>query len=201
MKKPVISVDIDDVIADSTEALRHTVNRRFGVALTRADYRTPGEYWGYYEQVWSKAGLPGVSLAAVDEGMTVDQSHIRVIEDAKRVLSNLSKEHELVLVTSRDLAWREATERWVQQHFGDTFKDLYFTGHRKAADYRSKGELCAWLGASVHIDDHVDHCLGVSGQGIGAILFGEYGWHVDVPDAQVRCRTWREVEEHLGVRA
>ena len=52
MDKPIIAVDIDDVLADSTDALRRVINERLGVNLTPEDYLIKEDYWDHYEEVW-----------------------------------------------------------------------------------------------------------------------------------------------------
>lgn len=41
MAKLSIAIDIDDVLADSTEAIRSFANQRTGIALTSEDYKNP----------------------------------------------------------------------------------------------------------------------------------------------------------------
>lgn len=197
--KPVISIDIDDVIADSTEHLRQVVNKRTGHTLSKEQYKISGEYWGYYERVWKEAGIDHlVDFAALNEEMVEDQSHVAVMDKAHEVLSGLTDKYTFILVTSRDESWKQATLAWIEERFSGVFEGLYFTGNRHSDSYRNKGELCAEHGVFMHIDDNINHCQSVIDLGIQTILFGEYGWQVDAPQDQVRCRTWGEVGDYLA---
>lgn len=199
MKKLLISVDIDDVLADSTEHLRLLVNERTGHDLSAEQYKVRGEYWGYYEKVWRDAGIDHlINFNALNNEMVEDQSHVEAMDEAHEVLSGLKEKYDFVLVTSRDVSWKIATQSWIEQRFSGIFDGLYFTGNRHADDHRTKGELCADLGVDIHIDDNVSHCRTVIDQNIRTILFGEYGWQFDVDGSQIHCRTWRDVGEYLA---
>lgn len=198
MKKPLVSVDIDDVIADSTEGLRQVVNARTGHSLTKEQYKVRGEYWGYYEAVWKQAGIGHlIDFEALNGEMVEDQSHVKEMDQAHVVLSVLKSRYDFILITSRDESWKQATLAWLEERFSGIFNGLYFTGSRHTDSYKNKGQLCAELGVSIHIDDNVQHCESVVAQGIETILFGEYGWHDNIPDGLVHCKTWSDVQKHL----
>lgn len=198
MKKTLVSVDIDDVIADSTEHLRQVVNARTGHNLSKEQYKVRGEYWGYYERVWKQAGIDHlINFGALNDEMVEDQSHVMEMDQAHAVLSELKDRYDFVLITARDESWKQATLAWLDERFSGIFDGLYFTGNRHSDSYKNKGELCASLGVSIHIDDNVQHCQSVIDQGVEAILFGEYGWHDGIPDGQVHCRTWHDVKKYL----
>jgi 5'(3')-deoxyribonucleotidase len=199
MSKQVIAIDIDDVLAQGTESLRLEVNKRLGVDLQPHHYAVPGDFWGYYESVWRKNGLGGrITMEELNPQMVEDQSHVAPFESAYAVLSELSNDYKLVVVTSRDEAWRPATERWLESYFGGLFSGLYFAG-RRSTSQKTKGELCNYLKAKWLIDDNVGHAQTAIDSGVTAILFGEYGWHLetDIHTDIVRCRNWSEVLEYF----
>lgn len=199
MSRKVIAVDIDDVLADSTETVRLLVNERTGANLSRDDYMSTGEYWQYYEQVWAKHGLSSqFSYADIEGELALDQSNVPSLPGAVLALRELSKDHDIVVVTSRNSSWEDATRQWFKQHFFDHEIDLHFTGDRHASDYKTKGQLCKQLGVSLLIDDNPTYCRSAIDEGMGAILFGQYGWHYDIPEQAVRCQDWPTVLEHLN---
>lgn len=193
--RKIIAIDIDDVIADSTESLRNLVNERTGKDLTKEHYRIAGDYWGYYERVWQEHALD-VDFASLNKEMVYDQSHVPILAGAALVLSELSKTYELVIVTSRDPSWEKATKAWLEENCPGMFKEIRFT-RRKTSESKSKGELCLELGASWLVDDNPEHCESAREQGVGAVLFGEYGWHHSAaPDVPI-CRDWPAVLEYF----
>lgn len=44
MSKETIAIDVDDVLANSTEAFRIVVNERFGINLSPEDYQIEADY-------------------------------------------------------------------------------------------------------------------------------------------------------------
>ena len=196
MAKQIIAVDIDDVLADSTESMRQLVNDRLGVELTKDHYMVEGEYWGYYERVWHTHGIGDrVSHDVLSEEMAIDQSHVPLLAGASFALTELSKSFKLALLTSRNESWKKATEEWVRSHFGDLFEKVFFT--RINGIKKTKGELCTEIGAKWLIDDNVEHCQSALASNVTAILFGQYGWHTSVPSSIVKCRDWPSVLEYF----
>lgn len=204
MPRKIVALDIDDVIADSTEALRITVNKRYSVNLTPEDYllHDDGGYWGYYERVWEAHGLHHANLDDLDEDMVIDQSHVPLLPGASFAIGELSKRFDIILVTARDPTWERATLEWITGHFGKVFTSVYFAGRTKNDNDKtvSKGELCKQLGASVLIDDNPAHCRSALDVGIDAILFGDYGWHTDVTLKIKTCKDWPSVLEYFNGR-
>jgi 5'(3')-deoxyribonucleotidase len=196
MKKPVIAVDIDDVIADSTDSFRREANKRFGVELTKEHYQVEGDYWGYYERVWRSHGLGNqISHDDLGDEMVKDQSHVPLLAGASIALAELSGKFDIVLITSRDPKWEAATHKWLNEHFGDLFRGIYFA--EKDSNKRTKGEICVNLGAFWLIDDNPEHCQSALDKGVKSILFGQYGWHHSAPANMVRCKDWPAVLEYF----
>jgi len=201
MYRPKIAVDVDDVLADSTESLRRLVNKKYNANLQREHYMVPGEYWGYYERVWQANGLGGtVVFEEVEQGMEIDQSHVAPHNNSSDVLQKLATSYDLVIITARNPKWEDATHTWLNQHFPEVFSQVIFCGRPDSVDYKTKGDLCSELGAEWLIDDSVLHCKSAIDKGVQPVLFGEYGWHADIPDKVIRCRDWQAVMEHFDAR-
>jgi FMN phosphatase YigB (HAD superfamily) len=197
----IIALDLDDVIADSTEALRLIVNQRINAQLTAEDYKTTGgDYRGYYDRVWMRHGVADkVKYADLLDEMEGDQSHVPVLPGAAFALGELSKRFKLVIITARNQDWEKATKAWLAQQFGDTFDTIHFA-HGKDPDSKTKGQLCREVGASWLIDDNPVHCVSAQEVGVTPLLFGQYGWHQDVPANVVNCKDWPAVLEYFDGR-
>lgn len=201
MGKPIIAIDIDDVLADSTDALRRVVNERLGVNLTPEDYLIKGDYWGHYEEVWRRNGLEGrISMGDIEPMMIMNQSHVLPHDGAKRALETLSHDYELIIVTSRPPSWRNASRRWLDDHFPGIFSTILFTRRLVDSEHVSKGRICADKGVSWLIDDNVEHAQSAVDEGLEIILFGDYGWHHKVPPHFHRCKDWQQVLEYFDAR-
>jgi FMN phosphatase YigB (HAD superfamily) len=204
MKKIHIALDIDDVLADSTEAIRLQVNAKTLLNIPREAYRVDGEYWGYYEQVWQMHGLTSeeVTHDGIQDRMAYDQSHVSPIEGAQAALGHLAKSNTITLVTSRSPEWADATEEWMKDNFGGIFNGLHVIGRVKKTDGNSltKGEVCRDLGVNWLIDDSPEHCLSAVEHGIGALLFGSYGWHYNAPATLQKHEDWPSIVEFFDAQ-
>lgn len=196
--RPVIAIDIDDTIADSTESLRRLVNRRWGVSLTKEDYRIPGNYRKYYEYVWSHHGLADkISYAELEEEMVIDQSHVTLMAGVEEAIHELQKTANLIFITARHVSWEQATREWFRNVLAHDDIELYFSEGMSNVGARTKGELCKQLGATWLIDDNPTHLLTATEENIRAVLFGEYGWHIGELQGMAKCKDWSQVVEYF----
>ena len=197
-----IAIDIDDVVAMTTEAVRIWANRETGVVLQPEDYfLTEGGYWNYYEAVWERHGIADkLSFGDFLDNMDKDQSHIAALHDARRVIAQLKKTYDVVFITARRLVHKDSTRQWLDATIDATIP-LYLSQNPFANEAaQSKGEICAELGVDILIDDNVDNCQSALQYGVEAILFGNYGWNAEPPADVLRCVSWRDVEELLDGR-
>jgi 5'(3')-deoxyribonucleotidase len=196
--KQTIAIDIDDVIANTTEALRVRVNERVGVNLQPEHYQVKGEYWGYYTRVWHAHGLAEkVHYGDIVQEMSDDQSYVPLLPGAALAIDELAKKFNLILITARESSWEVATRQWIDAHLTGKFIELYFMANHHDATAKNKGQLCRELGASWLIDDNAEHCQAAINEGIQAVLFGNYGWQLLIPKAAVRCMDWPAVVEYF----
>jgi len=197
-KKPLIAIDIDDVTAGFTEHVRLWANQLAGVSLSAEDYITNDEYWQYYESIWRRHGLSEkLSIDAYLEAQADDQSDIPVIEGARETIQALKDTYDIVFLTARPSYQKNATRAWLDQHIDSTIPLYMAFNPRLDAEARSKGEICAELGASLLIDDHIEHCKSALMHGLDTILFGSYGWNENAPAHLQRCVTWLDVRVRL----
>jgi 5'' nucleotidase, deoxy (Pyrimidine), cytosolic type C protein (NT5C). len=197
--KPIIALDIDDVVANTIDAVHLWANNIAGAKLTKEDYRTnEGDYWNYYEQVWERHGLSDkLSFSSVLETMTTDQSNIAVVEGARESIQELKSRYDFVFITSRPPYHKDATRLWIDEHIDPSIS--VYMAYNPVADReaRSKGEICADLGVSILIDDNVDNCQSAIDYGVDALLFGTYGWNQKAPAHMKRYDSWKAIGAHL----
>ena len=199
LMKKVIAVDIDDVIADSTETLRIIVNTRTGANLESGHYKVPmGSYWGYYERIWRSHDVD-ITYRELEEEMEIDQSHVPLLSGASFAIGELSSKYDIVIITSRPPEWEPKTKDWLMTNFGDVFVSLHFT--QQGEEKKTKGQICKDLGVDYLIDDNPEHCQSALGEGVEAILFGDYGWHHKAPKGLVKCEDWQSVLEYFNAKS
>jgi 5'(3')-deoxyribonucleotidase len=194
--KKIIALDIDDVLADTTDLIRVIVNKRHALELEREHYAVAGEYWGYYEQVWRQHGLhEQLTLEDLHDELIASELSLPIVAGAQYAINELLNRYDVVFITSRDAVWMEPTKRWLRHHFQLHTPSIHFARNRWTHHHKSKGELCEELGAGYLIDDSPENCLSAQAHGVDAILFGEYGWHHQAPDHLIRCKDWPAVME------
>lgn len=203
MTKPLIAIDIDEVLAATTDALRIYVNETTGHNLTAEHYQISAPYWGYYETVWSQNGIEELSLIhAYHRKMMDNQDDIQPVIGAVEAVRELMTSYRLMAITSREAFMEDETKRWLQRHFGNAFEEVVFLGHGKL-DQRSKGMVCSQAGVRVLVDDNFEHCESAVEANLDAIVFGEYGWHQHdfdvIPGAPDWSTTIRMIHERLSI--
>jgi uncharacterized HAD superfamily protein len=193
-----IAIDIDDVLSSEVEAMRLFINERFGLSLKKEDYRIPGPYWGYWESVWGVANVQADEWyqAYLDENVKANH---QLHDGANEAIAWLKQHYRLAVVTSREDSMIDTTHAWLEKHFPKTFDHVEFVRLWSEDRKVTKAEICQHIGATYLIDDSIEHCNLAYEAGIGALLFGDYGWHkeVQIADGIVRVRDWSQVKEYF----
>lgn len=200
MAKPIIAIDIDDVLADYALGFIEFSNAHWGTHLTIDDY---DEHWA---NVWK------VDMAEVRRRADVIREK-RLVKDlahkseAQPILERLSRRFDLVVVTSRRVQNREDTLAWLQLHYPMlSIQNVTFSGFFDTINdmslHQTKGSIIASIGASYMIDDQPKHCLSAAECGVEALLFGNYRWNqlADLPANVTRVPDWEGVEAYFGGR-
>lgn len=200
-QRPLIAIDIDDVIADTNGASRIWIEANAGVPVDYEHYETHTDYWDYYNRVIATHGDSPVRFEHFLEELVRDQSHVPLLAGAEFAMRQLMKRYDIVLITARDPSLETATRQWIDTHLGPEVP-LYLSNNPLVGGVKkSKGELCRELGAAVLIDDNADNCRSALDHGVAAILFGSYAWQVNIPDTAVRAKDWPAVLECIdGIR-
>lgn len=199
MKRKIIAIDVDDVLADSTTSMRLQVNDMLGINLPEAAYLVPGDQWGYYERVWNEHGLlDRISYQMFEAEMIKDQSHVPFLAGAEFALTELHKYFDIVIITARNPAWEAATREWLKDYLGSVINDVYFAGSFNIEGSKSKGQQAREIGAAYLIDDAPINCRTALDEGVIPILFGNYGWHHDKPQGIIHCLDWPAVLDYFN---
>lgn len=196
MKRPVIAVDVDDVLASFALDFVSFSNTRWGTNLTVDQY---DEHWGKMWQVDNNEVQRRSDEFHASDTVTGMSHH----KAAEPVLKRLAESHELIIVTSRRRAIAEATERWLSEKFPSMFSRVIFAGmwdtNASNRHVMTKADIYREIEAEYVIDDQLKHCLAASDNGIKAILYGEYPWNKTdrLPALVTRCHDWLEVGDYF----
>lgn len=203
-RRLVIAIDCDDVLMPTSQNIIDDYNDRFGTKLTLHDMYQPAriETWG--------TDSDDEAIGRVNEFLCSDEhAAITPGEEAVRAVKQLANVHELHLVTGRADFLQDVTRRTLEKYFAGCFTTVehtnFIASSTSTAIRRSKGDVCAEIGAHVLIDDHLGHGrAALSGKVERVILFGEYPWSNDriLPSGMVRCKNWNaaitEVEAYAN---
>lgn len=193
MQKPVIAVDIDDVIFPFVVEIASHYNALKGAKLTKDDF-----FSYHFRDVWGGTEEEGNEVVATF--LEKDVVHVLPLEGAKEAFEQLKKDFTIMLVTARNGIFEKRTRQWLEAHFGGLFHDVIFAGNpHDTVDYRKKGEICRELKAVCLIDDSPSNLVSAIECGIQPILFGAHPWnmHHELPAGVPRCSSWEEVTQYI----
>lgn len=196
--KPVIAVDIDEVLAHHNVEIVKYHNETYGSEHTLEHYVS--DHW---PEIWG-VDREEAARRAVAFHETGVHSRLTPIEDAYESLKRISEHFELHIVTARRRLIIDSTHQWVEQHYPGIFKSIRFVHVWEDIDPPTKAQVCKEIGAVLLIDDSVSHCALASQSGLDALLFGDYPWNrilpPDFPNEIKRVTDWGQVVEHIRDR-
>lgn len=206
MNKPVLSIDIDDVLAPSAQAFIDFSNKKWGTHLSLEDY---DEHWSKVWQIDNQRELED-RVKAIDKADFYGRGcpHPQD-QQSKEALNRLKLKFKIITITSRRSIKKDGTVEWLEKHYPGIFDDYIFAGiwdninsneGWKDRINKNKGSLLKELNVAWHIDDQPKHCIGAEENGIDSILFGDYGWNQDfkLGPRMRRASNWLEVEDILN---
>lgn len=199
MSKPIIAVDMDDVLSASTEGVRLFINHHYGTNHTSEDYAVPGEYHNYWGKVWG--GDEAQNREWYEHYLSSGlQLRLKPVSGAVSAIAELQHRYELVIITAREVQQLAQTEAWLHEHFPRVFRQVEFLNAHPKGKEATKAIILQEVGAGYFIDDKVENCLEAHESGVSSILFGDYGWHkpYELPEGITRCKDWAAVLEYFN---
>ncbi len=191
--RPLIAIDIDEVLFPFVPQLAEYHNTKHGTSLTADDFTTYD-----FDKVWG--GTVVEAVAKVNAYFAADHLGVVPIDGAIENLKSLADHYRLIVMTSRHDILTAATHAWIDRHFAGVFETVILAGnHHAGGDVRTKVSLCRELGAVALIDDSLRYVKECAEVGQRAILFGNYPWNQTdkLPEGVVRARNWDEVRTIL----
>ncbi len=200
--RPIIAIDVDDVLAMQAEAFVKFSNKRWGTNLTVDDY---AEHWG---EVW-KIDHQNLNKRVKEIYESGEIIKYKPHNNSDEILKKLADNYQLIILTSRWQIADKETRAWLDYHYGDIFEGIYYSGFFDRKDKfdidkemkKSKGNLRSYLNFDYLIDDQLKHCVDAAKFGYEAVLFGDYKWNQmhPLPANVTRCKNWQEVAKFFGV--
>lgn len=183
-----IGIDLDNVVVELTNGFCGFYSSKFGKKLSIEDC---GAYL--------LSEILGISreeeLSLWEEYYSSDLfDEMKFIEGGKEAIEILKKEHSLFFITARNLAWKEKTENFFKEHFGEV--NLIFSGEVYGG--KTKDEICGENDINILVEDHLEHSLGYAEKGIKVLLLDQ-PWNRDGEGHEniTRVKTWEEILEKI----
>jgi uncharacterized HAD superfamily protein len=196
MKKPLVAIDVDEVLFPFVEHLAQFHNERYGTSLTMDDFSS-----FKLHQVWG--GTVAEEMRKVLEFQATGViTRVAPMPAAMEAIEVLNRHYELAIVTSRTSSIKEETEQWLKLHFPNVFKHIRFANYWDESTPRiTKADVCRTIGANILIEDNLDYAFDCAEWGVRVLLFGDYPWNQEaqLPDGVTRVTGWPEVLGELGV--
>lgn len=194
MPKPIIAVDLDDVLTAHHEGLISWYNQTYGTELSLADvHSTNPEVWG--------TATDAEAIKRVHAYFESDSfKDEKPLPGAVKVLEYLNRNYRLIVITGRDYIIELVTREWLTEHYPSLFDDVHFTAqYSLAGRSRSKTDIVESEQVSYFIDDNLFAVVDVAKAGTPSILFGNYPWNLDegLPTNVTRCNDWAEVQAYF----
>ena len=195
IKKPIIAVDIDEVLSPFVLGLVDWHNRQYGTNYQFNDFNTYE-----FHKVWG---------GGIDEAIKKCCEHfetrgaIQPIANALTVLTKLRENYDLIVVTSRMLQHKPQTYAWVNDYLPNLFQEIILCNHwdkEQKQPSMSKSTACRQLGAQYLIDDCIPYAMDAASAGITCLLFGAYPWNQQhlSHDAIHRVKDWVSVDQYFA---
>ena len=194
MKKEIIAIDADDVIADTVPVFIDWLNKEYNTNFSHEEMNNQDydlDYLKIDKETWSTV------LDKFHD--SEDYKKIKPIKGAKEALIKLKEKYELVIVTARPETLIIKTKEFMNKHFLKIFSKIYHTTSRKENKSLKKSEICKELGINTIIEDSYENGLDCAQSGIKAIIL-DMPWNRNKDYTQnniTYAKNWEEVSSIL----
>lgn len=191
--KPVLAVDIDDVMAPFGPAFLDRYNKEHGTSHQSEDF----PYYYFVKDLYGLSDDDDAERYVTEFVQWATSNNIPLDGKAVDAIRKLENYYDIYVITSRHPEVYKITRDWLQRQLPDVFKDVHFI--RARAEKTSKPQICREIGAKVLIEDHPDHVQECAKYGVRGLLFGDYPWNrnIELPENVQRVKDWNEVLEIL----
>ncbi len=188
----LIGIDLDDVLAETFFAFDQFHNSTYGTSFTKEDHFTfdLSKFWNVsQEEAKRRVREFNASKYSLE---------IKPLLGAKEALLELSKEHEIKVITSRLEEISDKTEKWLEEHYPDHDFEVHYANHYYGIEHQKKSEICQNLGIDILIDDCLEYALECSLEGIKVLLLDNpWNQRGNLPENVTRVSDWNNIVTHI----
>ena len=194
-----IAIDVDDVLVPLAKTYYDYHNKKFG---TNIDADNLKHYrWDHHMGISLKE-----SVQRVQEFYKTDIfKNMPIFEGAKEVITNLSKQHELIIISSRFGVSKEFTIQWAEKEFPNIFSRIIFSAeyhydeeYKKAKNIKEKAHICLDNDIDLIIEDSLIHAEECAKNGIRVFLLNKSWNQGKTPSNITRINNWKEIPQLLN---
>ena len=186
-----IAVDIDDVLGDLNESLINFVKSNYSLNVEREDFTT-------YDltEVFS-CSQEEVDKRVLEYYATDLITKLEPLDGSEKVVSDLQKDHELIVITARSRFIEDKTNYWLEKYY-PKFSKVFFS-QSKIQKGKRKWEIAVDEKVDVIIDDAPHVILDAYKKGIFCILMDTpWNRHIKEKDTLIRVKNWFEIKSIIG---
>ncbi|MFV0485141.1 MAG: 5' nucleotidase, NT5C type [Candidatus Saccharimonadales bacterium] len=199
MRRKLLAVDIDNVLADFNEAFVDYANKNWNSNITVDDITEDwAKLFGVDEVEWQRRATELFS----DKSQVY--RNLPLIPGVEKEMAKLGQHFDIIAITSRSRGTESATRAWLDANLPGMISEVHFSGiYDRFEDgidscKQTKGEICKSLNIDFFIDDEPKHCVASADHDISTIIFGEYPTNRDFNDPRIpRAKTWQEAANIL----
>lgn len=170
-----VAVDVDEVLGRFVHSLNAFVLEAFGERYDESDYHIYR-----FADVWNCSAEESNHRVHAFFASKHFCDGVPPIPGAKEALARISRECELLVVTSRQHVIQQQTLDWIDTHYPGIFREIHFGNHYALeGTSKSKSQMCKELGAHVLVDDNPSYAVECAHEGIDVLLFDwndHYPW-------------------------
>lgn len=184
-----IAVDLDDVLASFIAEFLKWYNAKNGTDWKFED--VVDYHWPNFMHITVEQAIQDVH----DFFLTPEFANLPLMPGARGFILQLSKQHELYLVTARQNIAQKTTYDWLDKNFPNIFQAVLFANHysNDGSPALTKGELCQRVGCELLIDDDGRHLDSLIDYGIEAILIDKpWNQNTQLSGGVTRAYNWDE---------
>lgn len=183
-----IAIDLDDVIADTTPNLHRFHNEMFGTnfSIDNQQIYNLAKVWNIEQEECTRRFLLWYSSDYFPK--------LKPVSGVAKALAELSKHHDLVIVTSRLEVVEEKTKEWLEKYLPDVKLDIHFANHYFGTNSHKKSDHCQRLGIDLLIEDCLDYATECAEKNIEVLLY-DWPWNQTkkLPKNVTRVKSWDEI--------
>ena len=186
-----IGIDIDEVVAEFVKGYLKKYTEKYEKSF---DFEKIFSY-----NLWESLNITKEeAIKLADE--FYDSEHfenIGLVSGAKESITKLSKDNELIFITSRPIKLKNITENFIKNNFKELLFRILFSNDFFQQGNLSKGEICQQENIDFLIEDNKDYSISCAEKGIKVILFDK-PWNRNFEHENVtRVSGWEETLEVL----